>query len=163
MTLEDNKRIARRYFEDAPFNPAACDEIFAPRFLFHTILHAEATPQTVGSDPESEKAAYEQLKATFDGWHFTIQEMIAEDERVLVRWTSSGRQVGELNGLPPTRREITNSGINIFRIVNDRIAEVWDIQDRLWHWQQLGVLPDLQEALAAARKRAQPGADGAAE
>jgi len=62
MSIEDNKRLVRRYFEDAPFNPAVCDEIFAARFQFHTIMHASVTPQTVESDPASEKVAFENQK-----------------------------------------------------------------------------------------------------
>ncbi|MBZ0318977.1 MAG: ester cyclase [Anaerolineae bacterium] len=152
MSLEANKRLVRRYFEDAPFNPTACDEIFAPRFQFHTIMHANVTAQVVESSPEGEKAAYEQHKATFGGWHFEIEEMIAEDDRVMVRWTSHGTHIGELNGLPPTGRQTTNSGINIFRVADGKIVEVWDIFDRLWAWQQLGVLPDLNEAIATTRE-----------
>ncbi|MBI5033227.1 MAG: ester cyclase [Chloroflexi bacterium] len=152
MSLEDNKRLVRRYFEDAPFNPAACDEIFALRFQFHTIMHASVTAQVVESNPESEKAAYERHKATFGGWHFEIKEMIAEDDRVMVRWTSHGTHVGELNGLPPTGKSTTNSGINIFRVADGKIVEVWDIFDRLWAWQQFGVLPDLKEAIARTRE-----------
>jgi hypothetical protein len=57
MSIEDNKAIVRRYFEDAPYNPPACDEIFAPRFQFHTIQHASVTAQVVESCPEDEKAA----------------------------------------------------------------------------------------------------------
>jgi hypothetical protein len=48
---------------------------------------------------------------------------------------------------------VTNSGINIFRIADGKIAEVWDIMDRLWMWQQLGVLPEIKEALAQAKER----------
>jgi hypothetical protein len=48
---------------------------------------------------------------------------------------------------------VTNSGINIFRIADGEIAEVWDIMDRLWMWQQLSVLPEIKEALAQARER----------
>ena len=59
MSIEENKAIVRRYFEDAPYNSDACDEIFAPRFQFHTILHASVTPQVVECTPQSEKAAYE--------------------------------------------------------------------------------------------------------
>jgi predicted ester cyclase len=152
MSIEDNKRLVRRYFEDAPFNPAACDEIFAPRFQFHTIMHAGVTAQVVESSPDDEKVAFELHKATFGGWHFQVEEMIAEGDRVMVRWTSHGTHIGELNGLPPTGKSTTNSGINIFRVVDGRIVEVWDIMDRLWVWQQLGVLPDLKEAIAKTRE-----------
>jgi hypothetical protein len=44
MSIEANKAVVRRYFEDAPHHPDACDEIFAPRFLFHTIQRAALTP-----------------------------------------------------------------------------------------------------------------------
>ena len=152
MSVEENKALVRRYFEDAPFNPVACDEIFAPRFQFHTIMHASVTPQTVESDPDSEKAAYERHKATFGGWHCRIEEMIAENDRVMVRWTNHGTHVGELNGLPPTGKQTTNSGINIFRVADGKIVQVWDIFDRLWLWQQLGVLPELKDAIAKARE-----------
>ena len=90
MSLEENKTIARRYFEDAPFNPSACDEIFAPCFQFHAIVHTAVTPQTIESNPQSEKAAYEQHTAIWGGWHFKIEDVIAEGDRVMVRWTSHG-------------------------------------------------------------------------
>ncbi len=150
MSLEENKLLVRRYFEDVPHNPSACDEIFAPRFLFHTIQHASITPQTVESDPQSEKAANEWLaKVWSPEWCMTVDEMIAERDRVMVRWTFHGRQVGEYAGLLPTNKDVTYSGINIFRVENGKIAEVWDIADRLWLWQQLGVLPEIKEAIAA--------------
>jgi len=77
----------------------------------------------------------------------TVDEMIAEGDRVMVRWTFHGTQVGKYAGLSPTNRQVVYSGINIFRIENDKIAEIWDISDRLWLWQQLGVLPEIKEAI----------------
>ena len=151
MSIEENKALVRRYFEDAPYNPEACDEIFAPRFQFHTILHASVTPQVVECTPQSDKAAYERHKSVWGGWNIEIVEMIAEGDRVMVHWTSHGTHQGEPHSLPPTGKQVTNSGINIFRIADGKIAEVWDIYDRLWVWQQLGVLPDLKEAIAKAR------------
>ncbi len=150
MSIEENKVLARRYFEDVPRNPDACDEIFAPHFLFHTIQHASITPQTVESDPQSEKATGEWLTKTWSpDWYMTVDEMIAEGDRVMVRWMFHGKQVGEYAGLSPTNKDVTYAGINIFRVENGKIAEVWDISDRLWLWQQLGVLPEIKEAIAA--------------
>ena len=74
--------------------------------------------------------------------------MIAEGDRVMVRWTGRGRQQGEYFCIPPTNREITLSGIYIFRIENDRIAEVWNLWDQLGELQQLGVLPSIKEIIA---------------
>jgi predicted ester cyclase len=150
MSLEKNKALVRRYFEDAPYNPDACDEIFAPSFRFHAIHHA--TNPTVDCTPESEKAVYEEIKAVWGGWHVTIVEMIAEGDRVMVRWKSRGTHRGEYYGVPPTNKQVTNSGINIFRIADGKIAEVWDLIDRLWMWQQLGFLPETAEFIAQARE-----------
>ncbi len=128
MSVEDNKALIRRYYEDAPSHPDACDEIFAPHFRFHTIQHT-AHPDA-DSSPQSEKAAYEWLKAVWGDWRMTIDEMIAEDDRVMVRWTFHGTHQGEYLGLPPTHRPATYSGINIFRIDGGKIAEVWDIYQK---------------------------------
>ncbi len=148
MSLEENKLLVRRYYEDAPYNPAACDEIFAPRFLFHTIQHAGVTGQVMECTPGSEKAAYEQIKATWGGWCIDVEEMIAEGDRVMVRWTFRGIHQGEFHGLAPSGKPVTYAGINIFRVEDGHIAEVWDLFDRLWMWQQLGVLPDVNKALS---------------
>ena len=151
MTTEDHKALVRRYFEEAPRNPDVCGEILAPRILVHTLQHASVTPQTVESSPESEQAAYRWLASVWSpGRRMTINEMIAEGDRVVVCWTFHGIHQGEFYGLPPTLRAVTYSGINIFRIEGGRIAEIWDMADRLWLWQQLGVLPDLKDAIARA-------------
>ena len=153
MSVEEHKALVRRYFEDAPYNPEVCDEIYAPTFRFHTIQHASITPQVTESTPQSEKAAYEWLKTVWSSdWRMTIDELIGEGDRIMVRWTFHGTHQGELSGLPPTHKPVTYSGINIFRIADGKIAEIWDIYDRLWLWQQLGVLPDIKEAIARARE-----------
>jgi hypothetical protein len=104
MSIEENKRLVRRYFEDAPYNPDACDEIFAPSFQFHAIVHTGVTPQVVESDPQSEKASYEQQKVVWGGWRMTVEEMIAEGDRVMVRWSSRGTHEGEFQGLRPANK-----------------------------------------------------------
>ena len=153
MSVEEHKALVRRYFEDAPYNPEVCDEIYAPTFRFHTIQHASITPQVTESTPESEKAAYEWLKTVWSSdWRMTIDELIGEGDRIMVRWTFHGTHQGELSGLPPTHKPVTYSGINIFRIADGKIAEIWDIFDRLWMWQQLGVLPEIKEAIARTRQ-----------
>lgn len=155
MSVEENKALVCRYYKDAPYNPDACDEIFASKFRFHTIQHATLSPD-MDSSPQSEKAAYEWLKTVWGDWHMTVDEMMAEGDRVMVRWTFHGTQQGEYFGVPPTYKPVTYSGINIFRIANGKIAEVWDIYDRLWLWQQLGVLPETAEFTARAREALLP-------
>ena len=156
MSIEENKRLARRYFEDAPYHPEACEEIFAPVFKFHTIQHASITAQTNESTPREEIQNFEWFRSVWtSNWRITVDEMIAENDRVMVRWTFSGTHVGEFAGLPATNKEVSYAGINIFRIADGKIAEIWDIFDRLWMWQQLGVLPDIKEAIARAKETGQ--------
>ena len=104
MSIDENKNLARRYFEDAPYHPETCDEIFAPAFKFHTIQRASITPQVVESNPQSEKAAYEWLKSVWSSdWRMTVNEIIAENDRVMVRWTFYGTQQGEYSGSSPNQ------------------------------------------------------------
>lgn len=153
MSIETNKALVRRYFEEAPYNPAVCDEIFADHFLFHTIQRAQVTSQVTESTPQSMKEANEWLESVWSpAVRLTVDEMIAENDRVMVRWTFTGTHQGEFAGLPPTQQPISYAGINIFRIADGKIAEIWDIFDRLWMWQQLGVLPDIKTAIAQVRE-----------
>ncbi|HCS41014.1 MAG TPA: hypothetical protein DIW44_15730 [Anaerolineaceae bacterium] len=154
MSISENKKLVRRYFEEAPSHPEICDEIFSTSFLFHTIQQASITPQTIESNPQKEKEAYKWLENVWSpDWRMTVDEMIAEDDRVMVRWTFYGIQQGEYSELSPTNKPVNYSGINIFRIVDEKIAEIWDIYDRLWLWQQLGVLPEIKDAISKIKAR----------
>lgn len=151
MSVEENKTIVRRYFEDAPYNPAACDEIFAAKIHWHT-LHHTANPDFV-STPQLEKVAYERHKKIFGDWIEKIDKMIAEGDLVMVHCVGQGKQQGEYLGIPASNRQVKLSIIYIFRIVNGRIAEVWNLGDQVGEWQQLGVLPGTKEIIAEARER----------
>jgi steroid delta-isomerase-like uncharacterized protein len=150
MTIEENKALVRRFYEDAPQNPSACDEIFAPVIRWVPIQHTSLS-NAVESTPAEEKGSYQGIRATWPDWDNHIDEMIAEGDRVMVRWTFSGTQEGDYYGLPGTRRKVSYSGINIFHIRDGKIYEVWDIYDRLWLWQQLGVLPETRAFIEQAK------------
>jgi hypothetical protein len=150
MSLEENKALVRRYFEEAPYNPDVCDEIFAPIIHWHALYHT-ANPD-FDSTPEEEKEAYQRHIHVWGSWIEHPEEMIAEGDRVVVRWSGVGRHQAELMGLPATHRQVRLSGIGIFRIAEGKIAEVWSLWDRLGELQQLGVLPDAREAIARARE-----------
>jgi hypothetical protein len=150
MSIEENKALVRRYFEDAPYHPEVCDIIFAPQVPWHALYHTQ-NPD-FNSNPQDEKAAYERHQEMWGGWSESIDEMIAEGDRVMVRWTFRGTQQGEYLGMPPTHKPVTFTGIYIFRIAEDRIAEVWNLWDQLGELQQLGILPETVELLARAKE-----------
>ena len=77
---------------------------------------------------------------------FTIEDVIAEGDRVVVRWMNSGTHVGEFAGIPPTGRAFSIAGIDIYRVVEGRLAEHWHVVDQLAMLGQLGVLPQSSPA-----------------
>ncbi len=158
MTIEGNKALVRRYFEDAPYNLTACDEIFAPQVRWHALYHA-SNPDFI-STPQLEREAYERHKKAWGDWLETIDTMLAEGDRVMVHWTGHGTQRGEYFGIPPTNRQVEFSGIYIFRIGDGKITDVWNLWDQLGEWQQLGVLPETKEFIAEARDRILSGQRG---
>jgi steroid delta-isomerase-like uncharacterized protein len=77
---------------------------------------------------------------------FTIEDVIAEGDRVVVRWMNSGTHVGEFAGIPPTGRAFSIAGIDIYRVAEGGLAEHWHVVDQLAMLGQLGVLPQSSPA-----------------
>ena len=76
----------------------------------------------------------------FPDIHFTIDDMIAEGDKVVVRFTVRGTHQGDYLGVPPTGKQFAVNGIAIHRIVDGREVEVWDCVDILGMLQQLGAI-----------------------
>jgi steroid delta-isomerase-like uncharacterized protein len=72
---------------------------------------------------------------------FTLEDVIAEGDKVVVRWTNEGTHVAEFAGIPATGRSFTIAGIDIYRVANDSICEHWHVIDQLSMLGQLGLLP----------------------
>ncbi len=79
--------------------------------------------------------------AAFPDLHVTPEDVIAEGDSVVARLTSRGTHQGEFQGIPPTGKQITLTGIEVFRIADGTIAERWGEFDFLGLLQQLGVIP----------------------
>jgi predicted ester cyclase len=75
--------------------------------------------------------------------HFTIEDVIAEGDKVVTRWTARGTHKGELQGIPPTGKQVVVTGIVINRLVNGKLEEGWSNFDALGMLQQLGVIPSM--------------------
>ena len=71
---------------------------------------------------------------------FIVEDVIAEGDRVVVRWTNAGTHVGEFAGIPPSSRTFTIAGVDIYRVADGKLAEHWHVVDQLSMLTQLGVL-----------------------
>ena len=144
-STEEHRAVAQRWFADA-VNPRALDlldEIVAP----DAVLHAAGFPDATG--PEGIKGLFRALFAGFSDLQFSVEPGPAEGDLVLERWTAIGTHDGEFQGVAPTGRSMSWSGINIYRIACGQIAEVWDEADTLGRLQQLGVIPSSGAAASA--------------
>ena len=137
MSLIDNKKIVRRFLEEVINlgNQRLADELLAENFVDHNPLP--------GLPPNREgfKQSFVIFRNTFPDMHYTIEDIIAEEDKVVIRWTATGTQRGELMGIPPTGKNISVTGIDIFRITDGNLAELWLAWDQLGMMQQLGAIP----------------------
>jgi predicted ester cyclase len=81
------------------------------------------------------------MLTAFPELHVTIEDLIAEGDKVVVRMTMHGTQQGALGSIPPTGKQVALSTIDVVRIAGGQIAEEWGIDDRLGLLQQLGLVP----------------------
>jgi steroid delta-isomerase-like uncharacterized protein len=88
------------------------------------------------------------LISAFSPCTFKIEDIVAEGDRVAVRWRSRGTHSGEFMGIPPTNRSYEIAGIDFHRLADGRMAEHWHVVDQLSQLQQLGLLPSPQGAPA---------------
>ncbi|MBI3944183.1 MAG: ester cyclase [Chloroflexi bacterium] len=137
MSTEENKALIRRLNEEfwIKGNAGILDEVFAPDFLDHTALP--------GSVPGREglKQSITMFRAAFSDISDSIDDLIAEGDKVVWRWTFHGTQTDTVMGVPATGKQITFTGITIDRIANGRIIERWTQADYMGFMQQLGVIP----------------------
>jgi steroid delta-isomerase-like uncharacterized protein len=144
---EQNKTNVRRLFEEVwnkGYVPVA-DELFAP-----TYTHHDSSTPDLGRGPESEKKRVTLYRNAFPDIRFTIEDMLAEGETVVARWSCRGTHKGELNGIAPTGKQFNINGISIARFTNGKMFEGYVNWDALSLMQQLGVVPELGRAKAFA-------------
>lgn len=139
MNAEQNKTIARRYFEDVwnRGDLAAIDVIVASNAAGHAAGLSLAGTGVLRQRVTDTRVAYPDLR-------FTVEDVFAENDRVLVRWTFSGTHTGSYMGYPGTGRSVSVTGMNVFRLAGGRIVELWTNGDDLGELQQLGILPALK-------------------
>jgi steroid delta-isomerase-like uncharacterized protein len=137
MSAQENKDLARRSWEIAnQHNPDLIEEFYAPSLVWH--------------EPDQDVRGYEQAKqftstffAAFPDLNISVEDVIAEGDQAVSRYTIRGTHQGETEEFgPPTGRQMELQGITIHRIEGGKIVEEWERYDNLSALQQLGLAPE---------------------
>jgi steroid delta-isomerase-like uncharacterized protein len=140
MSTETNKAIVRRYIEQV-INEQRYD--LADEFFVDTVELHGVGPGISGRTALAE--FYATFGTAFPDWHMTIDDMVAEGDKVVVRYTANGTHQGEFQGIPITGKPYTQNAIVIYQLTNGKIVEGWLQTDMLSMMQQLGLMPASQE------------------
>ena len=138
MSAEESKVTMRRYlgvYEQG--NIELLDELLAPDYINHT----PATPD-LPTGPEGVKGVVTMFRGAMLDLRVVVEDMIAEDDKVAVRYTLEGTHEGELFGVPPTGQRLSIKSITVERVSDGKIQEHWRVTDSLDMMQQLGVVPE---------------------
>lgn len=138
MTAEDNKKTARRIVMEVlnAANAALIDELFASDYVEH------ALPPGIPPDREGFKMMLPALRAAFPDLAYTIEDQLAEGDRVAQRLTGRGTLKGEFMGMQPTGKTAVWQEMHFHRFdANGKVAEHWDITDEMTMLTQLGLGP----------------------
>jgi steroid delta-isomerase-like uncharacterized protein len=132
--MEQNKEVVRRYW-NGKWNerrPEILDELQTSDVVYH------GTSMTMAG-LEEYKQVYQVFLSAFHDTHIEVEELVAEGDKVMSRVSLRGTHGGELQGMPPTGKTFTVSAFTVFRIVDGRIAEEWEMLDELGLMEQLGL------------------------
>ena len=137
MTEEKNKALNRRFVEEVinQGNIDAIDELIDPGVVDH------AAPPGFPTGREGAKQFAAMMRSAFPDLHLTIEDMIAEGDKVVVRGTWNGTHEGQFMGIAASGRRVRVSQIDITRCADGRMVEHWEQFDALRLMQQLGVVP----------------------
>jgi steroid delta-isomerase-like uncharacterized protein len=129
--------VVRRFVEEyqTGADERAFDELMHPDVLDHS------RPPGIAPGAAGVRQQFDGFRAAFPDFRAEILDMISEGDRVVTRKVFHGTHRGELQGIPPTGREVEIHVIDIVRVAGGRIVEHWNVVDRLGLLQQLGVMP----------------------
>jgi steroid delta-isomerase-like uncharacterized protein len=136
MSADSNTALVRRYFEATRQRDlTTIDQLLAEDFVTHNPVRG--TPP----DREGVKQVAMLLERVFPDAQTNIEEMLTESDRVVARWSWRATHQGELLGIPASGKQVSMTGISMYRISNGTIAEEWEHRDTLGLLQQLGAVP----------------------
>ena len=134
-----NKATFKRFHEaantgDVELIAKTIDEIVAPHAVIRTPLPIDA------AGPELLKQVWTMLLRVYPDIHLTVEDVIAEGDKVVARNTVSGTHQGEFMGFAPTGKSVTYNEIFVFRFADGRVVETWGVVDVYAQMNQLGLL-----------------------
>ena len=139
MPGEENKTVLRQFSDEVwgKGNVATIDRLVANEFTEHNPVP--------GFQPNREgfKQLVQQFRSAFPDMQVRTEDMLAEGDKVVGRWTARGTHRGDLMGIPPSGKQVTISGIDIYRLSGGKIVEHWGQFDNLGMLQQIGVVPSM--------------------
>lgn len=138
MSTEQNKALVRQMVEEIfnRGNTGLADNFLAPDFV-----EREELPPGIPRDREGVKQLTTIFRSAFPDLKVTIDDLVAEGDKVVIRATWSGTQRGEFMGVPPTGKSVSFGVIDIVRIAGDKFVEHWGQVDSMGMMQQLGAIP----------------------
>jgi len=138
MSVEENKALIGRLYDEvfARWNLAAVDELIGHEFVGHEM------PTETPRGPVGFKQFYGRLRSAFPDLRYSVDDVIAENDKVVVRWTWTCTHKGEFMGVAPTGRQATVTGMAIYRIAGGKCVE---------RWVELGLLDLLRQLGGAAQ------------
>ncbi len=136
MSTEENKAVVRRFYE--AWNRGDSDAVIA---LFDANIVDHNAPPGVPPGLDGVKQGLGEFMSAFPGSQITIDDLLAHDDKVMDRSTFTGINKGAMFGIPPTGKSATFQAMNVYRIANGKIVELWHIENIVSMMQQLGVMP----------------------
>jgi len=137
MSTEQNKARSRRFFEEVwgKGNIAVIDELTAPDFVDHNAVPG------LPSGVEGLKQFVVTYRSAFPDMQISVDDLIAEGDKVVIRWTARGINFGPFLGMPATGKPVTVTGITIEPKVDGMTVEGWNNFDQLGMLQQMDIIP----------------------
>ena len=131
MSLEANKALVRRWIDAYnTHNLESFDEFIASDYIDHTNQ----------IDRDRLKQLFIMAFKAFPDWHETIDDIIAEADKVWIRISYEGTHRSEFMGIAATGKKVRSQGVDIYRIVDGKLAEYWNVTDNLFFNKQLGII-----------------------
>lgn len=136
--LKTNKDTVRKAVEGLwKEDYSAMEDACAPEFINHDVM---VEGDIIGA--EGMKQYFQQLHTAFSDTSYSVEDIIAEDDRVIVRGRARGKHTGEFNGIPATNKSFDVTDAIEFKLKDGKIVESWTIPDGLSMMRQLGVIPE---------------------